>query len=419
MTSELSHMIYDIMSNEMGELGPHIVRKQCRDIQVNPDAIRKEDLPRVARVLSEVMLSFGREEAKKIYTAINKLQNLETIVEGEADDHRKMEGFLDLGDFARFSGEYKKAWEYYEKLLELSTRNGDNGLASKANCMLGLLLNEMNEPSRAPEHFQKALELSGAAPDLQNLALIYRGLGYSNWRLGRYAESLKRYDLALEHSAKSGNDELRGIIYIDIGLVNDTQGRHDEALKSFKKAIQILKLTDNVYNLARTYNNIGEVYKNMGDLRQAIKNYDLCYKIASSVNYRRMMGYALGNSAECLARLGRVKEAGGKAKQTMDIFVKYNDRYMISGVHLTYGIIHCKERNKAEMDKSFSTAIQMLEGLNFPYEIGTNTFEYGKALKEMGYADEARSKFKKAYGIFLGLGSEKFVKAVQSELLSM
>ena len=242
MSSDLSLMIYDIMSDEMGDLGPHIVRKQCRDLQVNPDEIQKEDLPGVAKVLSEVMITFGREEANKIYKAINKLENLESIVEEEEDELKKMEGFLDLGDFARFSGEYDKAWEYYSKLLELSIKNNDHDLVSTANCMQGLLLNEMNEPQRAVEHFEKAMNHSKEKDDKPSLALIYRGLGYSNWRLGSYPESLELYNLAIEYAQDSNNEELMGIIHIDIGLVNDTQGKHGDALKSFNMAINILKL---------------------------------------------------------------------------------------------------------------------------------------------------------------------------------
>ena len=79
MTSELSQLIYELMSKELSDLGPHIVRKQCKDIDINPDDIKKNDLPRVAKVLSEVMVSFGKEEARKIYLAINKLQNLEIL----------------------------------------------------------------------------------------------------------------------------------------------------------------------------------------------------------------------------------------------------------------------------------------------------------------------------------------------------
>jgi len=419
MSSDLSQMIYELMSDEMGDMGPHIVKKQCRDIQVNPDDIIKEDLPRVAKVLSEVMVTFGKEEARKIYMAINKLQNLETIVEDEKDDKKKMEGFLDLGDFARFSGDYDKAWEYYSKLLDLSQKNQDTALISKANCMLGLLLNEMNEPHKAIDYFENALNHSIETDDKPALALTYRGLGYSNWRIGNYPESLRLYNLAIEHSQDSGNDDLTGIIYIDIGLVNDTQGKGDDALRNFNKAIQILKITDNEYNLARAYNNVGEVFKNKNELDKAIRSYDMCYQIASSVNYTRMMGYALGNSAECLAKMGDVLEARKKADQTMDIFTQYDDKYMISGVHLTYGIIHSKDGNKPEMDKSFGAAIEMLESMNYPYEIGTNTYQYGQALKEMVYPDEAMSKFKSAYGIFTELGSEKFIMAIEKELLNL
>ena len=416
MISDLSQKIYELMSKELSELGPHIVRKQCKDLNLNPDEIKKEDLPRVAKALSEVMVSFGQEEARNIYLAINKLQNLETIVEDETDERKKMEGFLDLGDFARFSGEYDKARGYYQKLLRLCQENGDAALSARANTMLGVLMNDTNEPAKAIGLFMIAQDISLNLNDSENLALTYRGLGYSNWRLGKYAESLNLYNLALENSMKFGNDELTGIIHIDMGLVYDTQGKEDAALKSFNKAIEILKKTDNIYNLARAYNNVGEVFKNMGELDKAIESYDMCYKIASSVNYTRMMGYGLGNSAECLAKMDNVNEARTKADRTMEIFVKYDDKYMISGVHLTYGIIHSREGNKMEMEKSFNTAIQMLEELNYPYEIATNTYQYGKALKDMGYPDEAKVQLKKAHDIFVELGSEKFIQAIENEL---
>ncbi len=46
MTSQISEKIYNIMGREMGHIGKFIVQKQCKDLGVNPEDIKPEDLQR-------------------------------------------------------------------------------------------------------------------------------------------------------------------------------------------------------------------------------------------------------------------------------------------------------------------------------------------------------------------------------------
>ncbi|MEM3445424.1 MAG: hypothetical protein QXJ27_07395 [Thermoplasmata archaeon] len=74
MTSQLSEKVYNIMGREMGHIGKFIVQKQCKDLGINPDDIKVEDLPRIAKALGDVMKTFGGEEkGRAIEMEIKKL----------------------------------------------------------------------------------------------------------------------------------------------------------------------------------------------------------------------------------------------------------------------------------------------------------------------------------------------------------
>jgi len=74
MTSQLSEKVYNIMAREMGHIGKFIVQKQCKDLGINPEDIKPEDLPKVGKALGDVMKTFGGEEkGRAIESEIKRL----------------------------------------------------------------------------------------------------------------------------------------------------------------------------------------------------------------------------------------------------------------------------------------------------------------------------------------------------------
>jgi tetratricopeptide (TPR) repeat protein len=418
MTTDLSTKITGLMYREMSDLGPLIVKKKCKDVGLDPENIRTEDLILVSKAISEAMASFGADKAKRIYHEISKLHDLEKMVNKEENLAKKVEGFLSLGDSARLSGEHEKAIEFYNRVLALKDSPEGKPHAPKANCMIGTSLILKNEPKNALAHFNKALE-AGDALGEDILAMAHRGIGYSHWRVGDFDITKANYELALKHATNFGNKELIGTIKIDMGMLLENMGKYEESLASYREAIEKLTGTGNYYNLARAHNNSGEIYKHYEQWSQAIACYDKCLVVSKAGRNEVMMGYAMGNSAECYAKMGELNKARDLAAKTMEIFKKRNDFYMIAGVHLTNGIIHMKQRDKFRMDESFSEAVKMLKRLNYPYEVGTHTFEYARALKTLGFRYEARERFEESLEIFRKLGSDKYVKAVEQELTTL
>ncbi len=76
MVTEYSQKVEEIMTRELGQLGKFVIKKQCRDLGIDPENIRKEDLPKLAKALGKVMLTFGGEEkAKMVEMEIRRLSH--------------------------------------------------------------------------------------------------------------------------------------------------------------------------------------------------------------------------------------------------------------------------------------------------------------------------------------------------------
>ncbi len=74
MPSEYSAKIEEIMVRELGQLGKFVIKKQCKDLGIDPDNIKESDLPKLAKALGKVMITFGGEDkAKEIELEIRRL----------------------------------------------------------------------------------------------------------------------------------------------------------------------------------------------------------------------------------------------------------------------------------------------------------------------------------------------------------
>ena len=105
--SPYSSGIQEIMSREMKDLGLSIIKQQCKKVGVDFENVKQEDVPRIARAISEVMVVFGgREKAKKLYNEIKRLTDMDHMVESEKDPEAKLGFLLEMGEGSRLTGEW-------------------------------------------------------------------------------------------------------------------------------------------------------------------------------------------------------------------------------------------------------------------------------------------------------------------------
>ncbi len=74
MTTEISRKIKELLAQEMGPMGIFILKKQCKDLGIDPENIKTDDIPRLANVIYNAIYVFtGEEKGKKIEREIRKM----------------------------------------------------------------------------------------------------------------------------------------------------------------------------------------------------------------------------------------------------------------------------------------------------------------------------------------------------------
>jgi tetratricopeptide (TPR) repeat protein len=208
------------------------------------------------------------------------LRVLTDCIREESDPNDK--GWYRLGWMLYKMGQFQKAQQVYENMLEQSTDESEKG---NIYCELGSIKREQGEYQEAITFYEKSLEIytKTLPPNHLSLAVSYNNIGNVYENMGDYPKALSSHEKALEiqqQSLPSNHPDL-GASYNNIGMVYDNMGDYPKALSSHEKALEIQQqsLPSNHPDLGASFNNIGMVYDNMGDYPKALSSHEKALEI--------------------------------------------------------------------------------------------------------------------------------------------
>ncbi|CAF0891276.1 unnamed protein product [Adineta steineri] len=139
---------------------------------------------------------------------------------------------------------------------------------------LGLLLIKMGQFTKAQEIYNVLLDQTTNESDK---APMYYQLGCIKSQQGEYQEALSSHEKALiiRQQLLPSNHPHLGDSYNRIGIVYRNMGDYPKALSYYEKALGIRQqsLPSNHPDLGGSYNSIGNVYNNIGDYPKALSYY--------------------------------------------------------------------------------------------------------------------------------------------------
>ncbi|CAF1406183.1 unnamed protein product [Adineta steineri] len=213
----------------------------------------------------------------------NKAEELyNVLLEQTSDEGEKAFYYNQLGLVHSNQGDYEKAIWYYEQRLEIQKKTLPSNhpeLATSYN-NIGGVYDNMGEYSKALSYYEKDLgicqkTLPSNHPDL---ATSYNNIGSVYNKMGEYSKALSYYGKALEIWQKTlpSNHPHLASSYNNIGLVYKKMGEYSKALPYYEKALEIRQKTlpSNHPSLATSYNNIGFVYENMKEYSKALSYFE-------------------------------------------------------------------------------------------------------------------------------------------------
>jgi len=417
MSGALTDQIYDIMEREMSSIGHFIVKKQCMLIGADPGNIEPPDLPELASKLSEVMRTFGGyEKARKIFSEIKQLENLDLIVEAEESEEKRNKMLEDLGRTCLFAGEWEKAFEYFNQLLAEAENAGDKRLMSRYLRRLGFIHQERAEFDQALDYYERALEEAEESGNKNAIAGSCNYIGNIYWNKGNYDKSIEYHERAIYNAKDVDDKKAMGAAHIGLGNVHSDINEMEESIKHFKESIGYLKEVNQLDQLARAYNNLGDTYLRMDKWTEALKQFEKCLKYGEEGGWLNMKAWAFFNSSEALINLNELAKAEENLDQSHEILKTIGDKAGIAAVHQNYGRLY---KAKSDFDltiRHFEKAVEIFTEINTPLSLAECRVELASAFKTKGDLKRAKEEYRRAANLFHHLELDKRLKDVLKEI---
>ena len=191
-------------------------------------------------------------------------------------------GWEILGDLLLKIGQFTKADEFYNVLLEQASNVNEKSLY---NNQLGLVHLDQGDYEKALFYFKQGLKIRQETLPLNHphLAISYNNIGLVYDKMGEYKKALGYYRKDLEISRKCfpSNHPSLATLYNNIGLVNSNMEEYEMALSCYEQALEIREeiLPSNHPDLANVYNNIGLVYDQLKKYEKALLFHEKALKI--------------------------------------------------------------------------------------------------------------------------------------------
>ncbi len=361
---------------------------------------------------------FALDEALGYYRlALESLRRLgESEPLSESYISEELDTLSKLGDVCYIAGEWDRALEYQNQLIELSGQKRDKAIMLGGYRAIGLIHLNRNEWDAAQMNLEKGLELGNETGDDHGLADVHYHLGTFYEKRGEFDKAIKGYGESMGRAVNVGDSLLIANAYLGIGRVYAQQGQYDESIKHMQESIKIFKEIDDLNDLAKAYINLGHANFYRGSLDKSILDYEKALKLAKKIGNIRLEGHGLSNLGESYIKKNELEKAINCLDKALEIFKKLDEKYMISDIYTHYGCVH---RLKQEWDRSiryFNKSLEISRELNMPYYVGCGLLEFGLMYKTKGDIEKAREQLNEALEIFIELNNLEMIKKIEKEL---
>ncbi|UJR11388.1 hypothetical protein I4U23_015568 [Adineta vaga] len=232
--------------------------------------------------LGALMIEMGQyNKAIEIY------QNLLNATQSYEDEAGVSSVYNQLGAVYNRIGDFDQALNYYKKSLTMKNKflfSNDPSL-SPIYSNIGSVLRNQNQLDEALKYMTRALNIEREAspPNELRLASYHNNIGLVFMDKGRYSEALSNYEQALEIQQRclpSNHPEL-ATLYNNIGTIYNEWKEYSKALSYYERSLEIMQksLPSGHPDLATAYNNIGSLYNELYDYEKALLFYERALNI--------------------------------------------------------------------------------------------------------------------------------------------
>lgn len=254
---------------------------------------------------------------------------------------KKVDAYLDLGDFYYEADQYRDALLCYQKLFLVAYEIKDEEGIRLAHRRLGNVYQRLGEIERAINHYIKELIIAKKLENEDLLAEIYLSIGNTFDIIDRYKNSIEYYKRCLDISLRKDLPML-STAYASLGNAYAGLGEHSRAIEYFRKSL-------NIQETSMALSGLGLAYLHTGKYKQAIEQLE---RAQEKMEKESDQGIIYGN-------LGLVYEALGRYSEALECYQKD------LSIALTYKIPEAEARAYHNIGKLYLVRGENNEGLKW------------------------------------------------------
>ncbi|HEY7954717.1 MAG TPA: tetratricopeptide repeat protein [Polyangia bacterium] len=351
------------------------------------------------------------------------------------DALQRIDPLHNYGDVLQRCGRTAEAHAAFRAMLRAAWQLDHPAKAGAAHGRLARLHRAQGEYARAEEHLVEALALFRAAADSRGVAAVEDDLGRVAFLRGDFPAALERHGRALDLRRALGHKRSLALSLHNLALVHQAAGAPAEALQRFTEALQLRREIGDRQGVAESLSAVAAAWRDRGDPERALEVLTEALGLSREIGDRLEQARVLTRMGEILIRLARDREAAAELAQASQLAQGFGDRLLeseaarlLAEVHLqlgdlraardearralelaekvgsrpSQGIAHrvlgsviarggITDEDKAEADRHFTRAIEILGEVGAELELGHTFQSYSHVLAERGDSDGSQT----------------------------
>ncbi|WP_460190096.1 tetratricopeptide repeat protein [Urechidicola sp. KH5] len=273
-------------------------------------------------------------------------------------------GYNIQGIVYKNKGDYFKAMEFQEKVLELyKIQNDKRNIAGTLHNMAVIYRRNGNH-TKALDYYNESIKINKQINNQIGVATSLAGIGFIYSIQGNYPKAIICYNKGLKINEQLGDQSGIADFQINIGTVYFDQGDEIKALEYFNKSLNFYKAQDNQYRISEILNKLGLISKNQGDYDQAL-NY---FKQSKAINEDLDNKIGIANDLNCIGlvyhKLDENKKALDYYNQSLNIQQKVNDKQGMARSKINIGEIYLAQNSYTKSIENCQKSYQLALSIN-------------------------------------------------------
>jgi class 3 adenylate cyclase/tetratricopeptide (TPR) repeat protein len=213
--------------------------------------------------------------------------------------------------------EYERAAPVIEAAVELALRLDRKPVAGRMEALLGLIEFSRGRDELAQAAFDRSLALLEPLGDSPELAEALNRLGAFHWRRGRLAEAEPHLRRSSAIAERTGSEVIRAHAMMTL---SSTVPDWRESLQLMEEAYRTARDAGDLVLFLRAANNLASTLLfNAPDLDRGERIVQESLDLARKAGHRSMEGWLVGTLGEYRFQQGRLEEAEGLTRESIEI----------------------------------------------------------------------------------------------------